>query len=144
MVSTPIDASHILAQPGGAIWTGRVLSGLAILFLAMDASGKLIAPATMIANSPPIGLPANAGFYRELGAILLACTALYAWPRTAVLGAVLLTGYLGGAVASHLRAGSPLLGTTLFGVYLGIIVWAGLRDPLVRTLLPVAPNSAKE
>lgn len=117
---------------------GRALSGLAILFLAADAIGKLVAPEMMIANSPPLGLPADPGFYRLLGMILLVATALYAWPRTAFLGAVLLTGYLGGAVASHLRVGSPLAGYTLFGVYVGIAVWGGLwlRDARLRALMP--------
>ncbi len=116
---------------------GRVLSGIAILFFVMDAGGKLIAPETMIANSPPLGLPAEPAFYRMLGAILGLCTLLYAWPRTAFLGAVLLTGYLGGAIACHLRVGSPLLSHTLFGIYLGLFVWGGLwlRDPRVRALL---------
>lgn len=119
------------------VWAGRILSGLAILFLTMDAAGKLVVPELMIANSPPLGLPVDPGFHRLLGAILAICTALYAWPRTAPLGAVLLTGYLGGAVATHLRVGSPLFGFTLFGVYLGIAVWAGLwlRDARVRALL---------
>ena len=119
-----------------ALWAGRALSGLAILFLGVDAGGKLLAPALMIANSPPLGLPADASFYRLLGLILAGCTLLYAWPRTAALGAVLLTGYLGGAVFAHLRAGSPLFSYTLFGVYLGVLVWGGLalRDPRVRAL----------
>ena len=123
-----------------ALWAGWVLSGLAILFFLMDAGGKLIAPATMIAYSPPLGIPADVGFYRLLGSILLVCTLLYTWPRTAFLGAVLLTGYLGGAVASHLRVGSPLFSNTLFGVSLGIMVWGGLwlRDPRIRALLPIA------
>ena len=123
-----------------AVWAGRALSGLAILVLAMDAGGKLIVPDMMIANSPPLGMPADPAFYRLLGGILLVCTALYAWPRTSFLGAVLLTGYLGGAVASHLRVGSPLFGFTLFGVYLGVILWSGLwlRDPRVRAVLPLA------
>jgi hypothetical protein len=118
---------------------GRLLSGIVVLALAADATGKLIAPAAMIANSPPLGLPANPGFYRLLGAILAACTALYAWPRTAILGAILVTGYLGGAVATHLRVGSPLLGYTLFGAYVGIAAWTGLwlRDPRLRRLLPL-------
>lgn len=119
------------------VWAGRILSGLALLFLAMDAGGKLGAPALMIANSPPLGLPAEPDFYRLLGLILAGCTALYAWPRTAVLGAVLLTGYLGGAVATHLRAGSPFFSHTLFPVYVGLVIWAGLwlRDTRVRALL---------
>lgn len=123
-----------------ALWAGRVLSGLTILFFVMDAGGKLIAPATMMAYSPPLGLPADIGFYRLLGGILLVCTVLYAWPRTAFLGAVLATAYLGGAVASNLRAGMPLFSNTLFGVYLGVMLWGGLwvRDARLRALLPIA------
>jgi DoxX-like family len=128
------------SKVGATIWAGRILSGLAILFLAMDAGGKLLAPSLMIANSPPLGLPDDPGFYRLLGSILAVCTALYAWRRTTVLGAVLLTGYLGGAVAMHVRVGSSLLGFTLFGVYLGLFVWGGLwlRNPALRTLFPIA------
>ena len=122
------------------LWTGRAMSGLAILFFAMDAGGKLIAPALMIANSPPLGLPESIAFMQLLGGILAICTLLYAWPRTGVLGAVLLTAYLGGAVATHLRVGSPLLSHTMFGVYLDLLVWGGLwfRDARVRALLPFA------
>lgn len=121
------------------VWAGRVLSGLAVLLLATDAGCKLFVPDLMIANSPPLGLPADPAFYRLLGVILAVCTALYAWPRTAMLGAVLLTGYLGGAVEAHLRVGSPLLGFTLFGVYIGVILWAGLwlRESRVRAVLPL-------
>ena len=119
---------------------GWALSGLVILFLAMDAGGKLIAPAAMIAYSPPLGIPPDVGLSRELGLILALGTILYAVPRTAVLGAILLTGYLGGAVAMHFRVGSPLFSHTLFGVYLGVIAWGGLwfRDPRVRALIPIA------
>lgn len=136
-------APTLATQASGAVWAGRALSALAILFLAVDAGGKLVVPDMMIANSPPLGLPADAGFYRTLGAILALATALYAWPRSAFLGAVLLTGYLGGAVSAHLRVGSPLLGFTLFGVYLGVFAWGGLwlRDPRVRALLPFAPRA---
>lgn len=118
---------------------GWALSGLSIAFLALDAGGKLLAPETMIAYSPPLGIPADPTFYRELGLILAICTALYAWPRTQVLGAVLLTGYLGGAVATHLRVGSPLFSHTLFGVYVGLLVWGGLwlREPRLRALFPL-------
>ncbi|MEN2711507.1 DoxX family protein [Sphingomonas sp. NPDC092331] len=119
---------------------GWALSGLVILFLAMDAGGKLIAPAAMIAYSPPLGIPPDVNLYRELGLILAIGTILYAVPRTAVLGAILLTGYLGGAVAMHFRVGSPLFSHTLFGVYLGVLAWGGLwfRDPRVRALIPIA------
>jgi len=136
-------ATEVGALPRGGVQISRVrmragtaLTVLAVLFLGMDAAAKLIMPDAMIAHSPAIGIPADAGFYRLLGAILALCTVLYAWPRTAVLGAVLLTGYLGGAVATHLIAGSPLFGFTLFGVYLGVLLWAGLwlRDARVRQL----------
>ena len=120
-----------------SVRAGWMLGGLAIAFLAADSAGKLLVPEVMLANSPPLGLPADPDFYRLLGSILAVCTALYAWPRTSILGAVLLTGYFGGAIASHLRIGSPLLTHTLFGVYLGLLVWAGLwlRDARVRALV---------
>lgn len=135
MATLPLGATRA-SRPGRAVWVGRVLSGLATLFFTMDAAGKIVAPELMIANSPPLGLPADPGFYRMLGAILAICTALYVWPRTAALGAVLLTGYLGGAVAVHLSADSPIISHTLFGVYLGIVVWTGLwlRDPRIRVV----------
>src|SRR5687767_9403955 len=116
--------------------TGWALSALAALFLIADAAGKLIPPEAMIAFSPPLGLPAETGFYRLPRPLLAICTALYAWPRTAILGAVLLTGYLGGAVATHLRVESPLFSHTLFGIYLGAMIWGGLwlRDRRVRGL----------
>jgi hypothetical protein len=119
---------------------GWALSGLAILFLGTDAGAKLLVPAMMAAYTPPqLRIPTDAGFYRLLGTILALCTALYAVPRTAFLGAVLLTAYLGGAVATHLAVSSPLLSSTLFGVYLGLGVWGGLwlRDSRVRALLPL-------
>ena len=124
---------------------GQILSGLVILFLLMDAGGKLFAPEMMIASSPALGLPADPDFHRLLGAILAVCTLLYAWLRTAALGAVLLTGYLGGAVAAHLRVASPLFSHTLFGVYLGALAWGGLalRDPRVSALLGIEKKSAR-
>jgi len=119
---------------------GWALSGMAILFLGTDAGAKILVPAMMAAYTPPqLQIPTDAGFYRLLGTILAVSTTLFAIPRTAFLGAVLLTGYLGGAVATHLSAGSPLLSNTLFGVYLGAAVWGGLwlRDSRVRALLPL-------
>lgn len=118
---------------------GWVMSGLVILFFAMDAGGKLVAPAAMIANSPPLGIAPDEGVYRTLGAILAVCAILYAIPATAVLGAVLATGYLGGAVFAHVRVGSPLLTHVLFGVYLGVLMWGGLwlRSPALRALMPL-------
>ena len=118
-------------------WAGIVLSVIATLFFILDAGGKLIAPEVMIANTPPLGLPPEIGFYRLVGAMLAICTALYVWPRTALLGAVLLTGFLGGAVAVNLRAGMPLFSNTLFGIYVGAFMWTGilLRRPQISALL---------
>ena len=121
-------------------WVGRVLSGVAIIFLAADAAGKLFAPEMMIANSPPLGLPAESGFHRMLGGILTICILLYAWPRSAILGAVLITGFLGGAIATHIRIASPLFSHTLFGVYIGLFVWGGLwlRNTKLRAMFPIS------
>jgi hypothetical protein len=123
-----------------AVWIGRALSGLVILFLVMDAGMKIAALSVVTESAVMIGWTGDAGFWRAMGLLLLAITALYAWPRTAVLGAILLTGYLGGAVATHLRMSDPLFSHTLFGVYLGIALWAGLwlRDPRIRNLLPIS------
>ena len=121
-------------------WVGLVLSSLAVLVLAADAVGKLFAPEMMIANSPPLGLPAEPAFHRMLGGILAICALLYAWPRSAILGAVLITGFLGGAVATHIRIASPLFSHTLFGVYIGLFVWGGLwlRNTQLRALFPIS------
>ena len=121
-----------------ALWAGRVLSGLAILFLLFDGLIKLPPLEIVTTTSRDMGLPATESFARFLGVVTLACTALYAWPRTALLGAVLLTGLFGGAIATHLRLDSPLFSHTLFGLYLGLMVWGGiwLRDLRVRRVMP--------
>lgn len=122
------------------VWTGRILSGLAILALGADAIFKLAMPQQMINYSPPLGLAPDPSLYRTIGTILLVGVVLYAWPRTAFLGALLITAFLGGAVAVNLRADMPLFSNTLFGVYIGLVAWAGLwlRDPRIRALLPIA------
>jgi hypothetical protein len=122
------------------VWAGRVLSGLAAAFLLVDAGTKLVAPQFAIDNSPPLDWQFDVATMRTLGTLLLIPTLLYIWPRTAVLGAVLITGYLGGAIATHLQVDSPLLTHTLFGVYLGLMVWSGLwlRNPALRSVIPFA------
>ena len=121
------------------LWAGRILSGLAIAMFLLDGAMKLIAPAPVIEATTALGWPADAKTLVLLAVLLLGSTLLYAIPKTAMLGAILLTGYLGGAVASHVRIGSPLFSHDLFGVYLGVIVWAGLwlRDARLRALLPL-------
>jgi hypothetical protein len=115
------------------------MSGLATLFFTFDGVMKLVQPQVVIDATRQIGWPADAAMLAILGAILLASTALYALPRTSALGAILLTGYLGGAVAAHARLEDPLFTHVLFGVYLGLFVWGGLwfRDPRIRALIPV-------
>ena len=121
-----------------ALWTGRVLSGIAVLFLLFDGAIKLVPIQPVTDSLRELGYPATDSFARFLGVVTLLCTALYAWPRTALLGAVLLTGIMGGAIASHLRLGDPLFSHTLFGVYLGLLFWVGLwlRDERVRRIMP--------
>ncbi len=121
-----------------SVWSGRVLSALAIVFFVMDGVMKLVQPQVVIDSTRAIGWPADATSLAVLGIVLIACTILYAIPKTAVLGAILLTGYLGGAVAAHTRHGDPLWTHDLFGVYLGLFVWGGLwlRDLRIRGLIP--------
>lgn len=133
-------ASATLEHPapsGAALRTGWALSGLVIAFLVMDATMKLLALPAVLEASAGLGWPEDAGTARLLGALLLSITLLYAVPRTSILGAILLTGYLGGAVATHARIGSPLFTHILFGVYLGVLAWAGLtlRNRKLRELL---------
>ncbi|HJS12869.1 DoxX family protein [Sphingopyxis sp.] len=132
--------------PGkGQVIAGRVLSGLVILFLLFDCGLKLVSPETAIKYSPPsLGWPLDVGTMYMLGTLLLIPTLLYIWPRTAILGAILITAYLGGAVATHVRIGSPLFSHILFGVYLGLMLWGGLwlRDPRLRALVPLSKGTA--
>lgn len=121
-----------------AIWTGRVLSGLAVLFLLFDGTIKFF-----MDKLPPEALEAGEALQWPIelmplvGTILLICTLLYIIPRTSVLGAILLTGYLGGAIASHVRVSSPLFSHTLFPIYIAVFIWLGLylRDVRVRNLI---------
>jgi hypothetical protein len=122
-----------------ALWTGRVLSGLVILFLVFDAAMKLLPLPIVTESMAQLGYGSSESLARTLGVITLACTVLYAIPRTSILGAILLTGYLGGAMATHLRVGSPLFSHTLFGFYLGLMLWGGLywRNAGLRALIPL-------
>ena len=133
-MSTEIETAPVSK---GSLWTGRVLSILSILFLLMDAVMKLIKPAFVVDATVKLGYQEN--IIQGLGIALLISTILYATPRTSVLGAVLLTGYLGGAVASNLRVGSPLFSHVLFPVYFALVLWGGLylRDKRLRGLVPL-------
>jgi hypothetical protein len=123
-----------------SIVVGRVLSGLVIAFLLFDGAIKLVPIAPVTETMQQLGYSNSAALARGLGVLTIVCTLLYAIPRTAPVGAVLLTGLLGGAIATHLRVGSPLFSHLLFGVYVGAAMWIGLylRDARVRSLLPGA------
>jgi DoxX-like family len=116
-------------------WPGRVITAIPVLFLAFDVAIKLADVPAVAEASARLGLPPDLGVV--LGVLLGVCLALYLVPRTAPLGAVLLTGYLGGAVLTHLRVGDPLISHTLFPIYVGALLWAGLylRDDRVRRLV---------
>jgi hypothetical protein len=120
-----------------ALWIGRVLSGLVIAFLLLDGAIKLVPIAEVTQTMQQLGYSGSVVQARGLGVLTLACALLYAFPRTAILGAILLTGLLGGAMASHLRVDSPFFSHLLFGLYLGLMAWGGLylRDPALRALV---------
>jgi hypothetical protein len=128
-------ASPNLATPRAAVWTGRVLSAIPTLFMLFDAAVKLSNASFLAEASARIGFPNHLN--PVLAVIVLACVALYVLRRTSALGAVLLTGYLGGAVAIHARIEDPLFSHTLFPVYVGALLWVGLvlRDARVRALI---------
>ena len=120
-----------------ALWAGRIVSALPVLFLLMDGVMKLFKPAVVVDATLKVGYAEST--IVPLGIVLLACTILYVAPLTSVLGAILLTGYLGGAVATHTRVGDPLFSHVLFPTYLGALIWLGLylRDARVRALVPL-------
>jgi hypothetical protein len=119
------------------LWTGRVISALAVLFLLMDGVMKLFMPAPVVEGMTRLGYPL--GLAPGIGIILLVCVVVYAIPRTSILGAILLTGYLGGAVTSQLRIGEPLFSHVLFPVYLAVLIWGGLFlcEARLRALIPL-------
>src|SRR3984893_5320606 len=133
---TTITATMPVSKP--ARWVGRILSGRVIAFLMLDGAIKLVPWPVVTDTMDKMGYGSSESFARSLGVITIVCTILYSIPPTSILGAILVTGYLGGAIASHVRIGSPLFSHTLFGLYLGLMVWSGLwlRDRNLRSLLP--------
>src|SRR3977135_282391 len=121
-----------------ARWVGRILSGLVIVFLLLDGTIKLVPWPAVTETLDRMGYGSSETLARSLGIITIVCTVLYSIPPTSILGAILLTGYLGGAMASHVRIGSPLFSHVLFGFYLGVMLWGGLwlRYRSLRGLLP--------
>lgn len=134
----PTDTQTAAASNRGLL-VGRIMSGLIIAFLAFDGVFKFVKPAP----APVVETFARLGWSLSLapvlGIVLLVSAALYAIPKTSVLGAILLTGYLGGAIATHLRVGDPLFSHVLFPTYMGVLLWGGLylRDKRLRALIPL-------
>ena len=116
------------------ILAGGILSGLPVLFLLVDGALKVANAAIVVEGTAELGYPESV--IAGIGVTLLACTILYAIPRTSILGTILLTGYLGGAVATHVRVGNPLFSHVLFPVYVGVMIWGGLclREERLRAL----------
>jgi hypothetical protein len=119
------------------VWAGRIVSGFAVLFMLMDGTLKLFKPSFVLEANARLAYPEST--LVGIGVALLGCTALYVIPRTSILGAILLTGYLGGAVASNVRAAQGLF-NTMFPLIFGVLVWGGLwlRNSGLRNLLSVA------
>lgn len=136
MHTATYTTTHVASVPTARIWIGRSLSALAILFLLFDGVIKVLQLAPAVEASAQLGY--SAGLTLGLGILELACMVAYLIPRTAPLGAILLTGYLGGAVSTHVRLGSPLF-SIVFPLLLGALLWGGLalRDRRLRALLSV-------
>ena len=129
-----LQGTEIISKKG--VWTGYIISSVSGLFLLMDGVMKLFKPEVVV--KPTIELGYNESVIIPLGVVLLACTILYIIPRTAVLGVILLTGYLGGAVATHVRVGTGVF-SIVFPIIFGILLWLGLylRDERLRALVPL-------
>ena len=138
LTDTRAESTSSASGSSKALWAGRILSGIAVLFLTFDLSIKLAGAKEAVDGTVQLGwLPHHLPI---LGVIEIVCLALYLIPRTAPLGAVLWTGYLGGAIATHLRVDNPLFSHTLFPIYVAALIWGGLylRDARVRALLQSA------
>jgi DoxX-like family len=133
-----MESAALTASPSNAsLWAGRIMTGLAVAFLVFDGLVKFTSWQAVVDASNQLGIPLHVN--PAIGIVLLVCVALYAFPRTSVLGAILLTGYLGGAVAIHMRVGNPLFTHLLFPTYVGALIWGGLylRDRRLRALIPL-------
>ncbi len=134
------SAAYTSSVAQKSVVAGYILTGLVVLFLSFDGVIKVLRLAPAVQGTTQLGYPA--GMVLWIGLIELVCVVLYLLPQTSVLGALLLTGYLGGAIATHVRIGSPLLSHTLFPIYVALLVWGGLylRDARLREVVPIRQN----
>jgi hypothetical protein len=139
-----MHASTEMAQASKtSLWTGRIMTALAVLFLLFDGVIHVMKIAPVVEAFAQLGYPASLA--RGIGVLELVCLILYVIPPTSVLGAILMTGYLGGAIASSLRVGNPLFSHVLFPVYVAMLLWGGLylRDQRLRALIPLRTSGGK-
>jgi hypothetical protein len=131
-----LSATHAVPVVKTTLWAGRIISALALLFLIFDSVIKVLNLAPAVEATTQLGYPAS--LVIGIGILELACLAIYVIPRTSVLGAILLTGYLGGAIATQLRAGSALF-SVVFPIIVGVLIWGGLflREDRLRALIPL-------
>lgn len=136
-----MDQSRIGGESKTRLWTARIVTAISVLFLIFDGVTKVMNVDAVKAGMAELGYPAHLS--GGIGILLLTCVVIYLIPRTAILGAILLSGYLGGAVASQVRIEQPLFGYTLFPVYIAVLLWGGLylRDSRLRALIPLRSNS---
>ena len=132
-----MQGAETISVSKGQLWAGRVLSGLGVAFLLMDGVMKLFKPKVVTDAIEKLGYPQTQVV--GIGVLLLVCVVIYVIPRTSTFGAILLTGFLGGAVATHVRVGDPWFSHILFPTYLGLLLWIGLylREPRLRVLVPL-------
>jgi hypothetical protein len=141
-VLQPLSHTGIATVSKGQLWTGRILAIIAVLFMLMDGVMKIVRPPQVIQASGQMGYAAST--LPGIGVALLLCIVLFVIPRTAVLGAALITGYLGGAVASQVRIGAPAF-NNVFPILFAVAIWASiwLRFPQLRTVFPLLASERR-
>ena len=137
------SASQAVGVSKTSLWAGRIISALVVLFMVFDAVIKVLRLTPAVEGTLSLGYPVSVVF--PLGIVVLVCVLLYVIPQSSVLGAILLTAYLGGAVATHLRVGNPLFSHVLFPTYVGVLAWLGLflRDERLRDLIPLRRSATE-
>jgi DoxX-like family len=137
------SASQAVGVSKTSLWAGRIISALVVLFMVFDGVIKVLRLTPAVEGTLSLGYPVSVVF--PLGIVVLVCVLLYVIPQSSVLGAILLTAYLGGAVATHVRVGNPLFSHVLFPTYVGVLAWLGLflRDERLRDLIPLRRSATE-